>query len=91
MPQMARDAWMDTLRRLLAEAFHLHQKGAAGVPLGRAYGVIDGYMLGLIEMRLVTPKELSRFVAEERERHAGPASRVLGSADIDETRDTLAA
>jgi hypothetical protein len=91
MLQMAQDAWMDTLRRLLAEAFNLHQKGAAGVPLGRAYGVADGYMLALIDMRVATPKELSRFVAEERTRQAGPASRTLGAADLDTARDTLAA
>jgi hypothetical protein len=88
---MAQDAWNDTLRRLLGEAFNLHQKGAAGVPLGRAYGVADGYMLALIEMRAATPKELSRFVAEERQRQLGPGSRALSAADVDVARDTLAA
>jgi hypothetical protein len=91
MPQMAQDIWTETLRRLLGEAFNLHQKGAAGVPLGRAYGVADGYMLALLEMRAATPKELNRFVAEERERQVGPGSRTLAAADIDAARDTLAA
>jgi hypothetical protein len=71
------DTWLPTLRRLLAEAFALHQKGAAGVPLGRAYGAADGFMLALIELGATNPKELSALVAEERFRLMGPATRIL--------------
>ena len=71
------DAWLPTLRRLLADAFALHQKGAAGVPLGRAYGAADGYMLALIELGATNPKELSALVADERFRLLGPATRIL--------------
>src|SRR6476620_8042345 len=71
------DAWLPTLRRLLAEAFALHQKGAAGVPLGRAYGAADGFMLALIELGATNPKELSALVADERFRLMGPATRIL--------------
>lgn len=71
------DAWLPTLRRLLAEAFALHQKGAAGVPLGRAYGAADGFMLALIELGATNPKELGALVADERFRLLGPATRIL--------------
>jgi hypothetical protein len=71
------DAWLPTLRRLLAEAFALHQKGAAGVPLGRAYGAADGFMLALIELGATNSKELSALVADERFRLMGPATRIL--------------
>ncbi|MEY2935602.1 MAG: hypothetical protein RL033_6351 [Pseudomonadota bacterium] len=73
----APDAWLATLRRLLAEAFALHQKGASGVPLGRAYGAADGYMLALIDLGATNPKELSALVADERFRLLGPATRIL--------------
>jgi hypothetical protein len=71
------DTWLATLRRLLAEAFALHQKGASGVPLGRAYGAADGYMLALIDLGVTNPKELSALVADERFRLLGPATRIL--------------
>jgi len=71
------EAWLPTLRRLLAEAFALHQKGSAGVPLGRAYGAADGYMLALIELGVTNAKELSALVADERFRLLGPATRIL--------------
>jgi hypothetical protein len=69
---------------LLAEAFALHQKGAAGVPLGRAYGAADGFMLALIELGATNPKELSALVADERFRLMGPATRIL--VDKESTR-----
>ena len=75
------DAWLPTLRRLLAEAFALHQKGAAGVPLGRAYGAADGFMLALIELGATNPKELSALVADERFRLMGPATRILSDRE----------
>jgi hypothetical protein len=91
MPEAAKNAWIETLRRLLAEALSLHQKGAAGVPLGRAYGIADGYMLALLETGTASPTELRRVVAEERERQLGPATRASGIQEPDPDRDTLAA
>jgi hypothetical protein len=91
MPDAAKNAWIETLRRLLAEALSLHQKGAAGVPLGRAYGIADGYMLALLETGAANPTELRRVVAEERERQLGPATRTSGLPEPDPDRDTLAA
>lgn len=81
MSHIATDTWLATLRRLLAEAFALHQKGAAGVPLGRAYGAADGYMLALIDLGITNPKELSALVADERFRLLGPATRILIDKD----------
>ena len=77
MSHVAPDVWLATLRRLLAEAFAIHQKGASGVPLGRAYGAADGYMLALIDLGVTNPKELSALVADERFRLLGPATRIL--------------
>ena len=77
------DAWLPTLRRLLAEAFALHQKGAAGVPLGRAYGAADGYMLALIELGATNAKDLGALVADERFRLLGPATRILVDRDAE--------
>ncbi|HVZ37508.1 MAG TPA: hypothetical protein VG963_34040 [Polyangiaceae bacterium] len=91
MPDAAKNAWIETLRRLLAEALRLHQKGAAGVPLGRAYGIADGYMLALLEMGAASPTEIRRVVAEERERQLGPATCGSGLPEPDPDRDTLAA
>ena len=83
MPHANPDAWLPTLRRLLAEAFALHQKGSAGVPLGRAYGAADGYMLALIELGATNPKDLSALVADERFRLLGPATRILNDRDAE--------
>jgi len=91
MSHAAPDAWTQTLRRLLAEAFALHQKGAAGVPLGRVYGIADGFMLALIELGITNSKELSLLVAEERTRCLGPGSRELSVQEPAQAKDTLAA
>jgi hypothetical protein len=77
------DAWLPTLRRLLAEAFALHQKGAAGVPLGRAYGAADGFMLALIELGATNSKELNALVADERFRLLGPATRISSDREAE--------
>lgn len=85
MPTTAgRDALLDTLRKLLSEAFAAHQRGSAGAPLGRAYGKADGFMLALIESGLATQKEMSAVVLEERTRRLGPATKVLTASDLDE-------
>src|SRR5262245_65830187 len=89
MLQANSDAWLPTLRRLLAEAFALHQKGAAGVPLGRAYGAADGYMLALIELGATNPKELSALVADERFRLLGPATRILIDPDAEPREEAV--
>jgi hypothetical protein len=59
---------LDTLTRLLGEAFSLHGRGASGARLGRAYGVADGYMLALMELGVATQRELGSVVAGARAR-----------------------
>jgi hypothetical protein len=81
MAPAARQALIDTLRRLLGEAFAVHQKGAVGARLGRSYGKADGFMLALIESGLATQQELSRVVVEERTRRLGPGSQTLSAGD----------
>lgn len=91
MPTTSRDALIHTLRRLLGDAFELHQKGGAGVRLGRSHGVADGYMLALIDLGIATQKELGAVVVEERAKRLGPATKVLSAAEVAAESDTLAA
>jgi hypothetical protein len=78
-----------TLRGLLGEAFALHQKGAIGSRLGRAYGMADGYMRALLDLELATPNEIRILVVEERAKQLGPATQELSTDPA--SRDTLAA
>jgi hypothetical protein len=81
MPNASRDVLIDSLRRLLSEAFTAHQRGGSGAQLGRAYGKADGFMLALIESGLATQQEMSTVVLEERTRGMGPSTKILSSAD----------
>ena len=89
MKAPSRDVLFQTLRGLLGEAFALHQKGAVGSRLGRAYGMADGYMRALLDLELATPNEIRILVVEERAKQLGPATQELSSDPA--TRDTLAA
>lgn len=91
MAKFSRDAAIHTLRGLLGDAFALHEKGAAGGRLGRAYGAADGFMLALIELGVASQKELSAVVVEERTRRLGPATKTLQAPDPASASDTLAA
>jgi hypothetical protein len=88
MKTPSREAWLETLRSLLGDAFTLQQKGALGARIGRAYGMVDGYMRALVDLGLATQNELGRVVAEERTRRLGPAST---SVVAEPASDTLAA
>ncbi len=96
MSTPSRDALIDNLRGLLGEAFALHQKGALGARLGRSYGMADGYMRALLDLGMLTQKQLGVVVAEERSKRLGPATQTV-TADVtaesaaSETSDTLAA
>lgn len=79
MSTPSRDDLVQTLRRLLGDAFALHQKGAAGARLGRCYGTADGYMRALIDLGVATQKELGVVVAEERTKRLGPATQTLSA------------
>jgi len=88
MKTPSREVWLESLRGLLSDAFTLQQKGALGARVGRAYGMVDGYMRALVEIGLATHKELGVVVAEERARRLGPATTSLSA---EPTSDTLAA
>ena len=88
MKTPSREAWLQSLRSLLNDAFTLQQKGALGARIGRAYGMVDGYMRALVELGLATQRELGVVVAEERTKRLGPAS---ASVAAESTSDTLAA
>lgn len=77
MSTLSRDALIQTLRGLLGDAFALHQKGAVGARLGRAYGMADGYTRALLELGIATANELGVVVAEERTKRLGAATQVL--------------
>lgn len=93
MPNLSRDALIDTLRKLLGDAFAAHQKGGAGARLGRAYGMADGFMLALIDAGVATRQELGLVVVEERTRRLGPATKTLVATtpESGESADILAA
>ena len=88
MKTPSREAWLENLRGLLNDAFTLQQKGALGARIGRAYGMVDGYMRALVELGLASQKELGLVVAEERTKRLGPAST---SVAAEPASDTLAA
>jgi hypothetical protein len=81
MPRAPKYLMIEHLRKLLADAFALHQRGGTGQSVGRAYGTADGYMLALIDAAVVGEVELRALVAEERARLLGPGSRTLTEAD----------
>lgn len=85
MSKANKDASLQTLARLLGEAFALHRKGSGGARLGRSYGVADGYMLALLDLGVATQKELTRVVADARALHLGAATETLVAPDL--TRD----
>lgn len=93
MKTPSREAWLESLRALLNDAFTLQQKGALGARVGRAYGMADGYMRALVDLGLATQKELGVVVAEERTRRLGPATTTLSAepSSAEASSDTLAA
>jgi hypothetical protein len=68
MSTSRKETCLETLGRLLGDAFLLHGKGASGTRLGRAYGVADGYMLALMDAGIATRTELGTVVAMARAR-----------------------
>ena len=90
MPRAPKDLMIEHLRKLLADAFALHQRGGTGQRVGRAYGTADGYMLALIDARVVSEVELRGLVAEERSRLLGPGSRTLTEAEQGEGAEQAA-
>ena len=63
------------LRAFLADVFRLRTQGAAYAKLARAQGYVDGYMRSMVDVGLVTQRELLTIVAQQREVVDGPATR----------------
>jgi len=77
-----RDQVIVELRRLLHDLFVATEQGVAQPRLARAHGYADGYMKGLLQAGLITQRDLLSIVSEERERVAGPATRLLRLDEI---------
>jgi hypothetical protein len=72
------------LKTMLKDMLTASAAGAGGARLARAHGYVDGYMRALLDLGIATRSELLEVVAAERERHNGPAIRVLDQLDRDE-------
>jgi hypothetical protein len=59
----------------LRETFRLKNEGAAYSELSYSQGIVDGYMRSLLDLGLVSQKELLSVVAEVRRGVDGPATR----------------
>ena len=77
-----RDQVIVELRRLLHDLFVATEQGVAQPRLARAHGYADGYMKGLMQAGLISQRDLLSIVSEERERVAGPATRLLRLDEI---------
>jgi hypothetical protein len=77
-----RDQVIVELRRLLHDLFVATEQGVAQPRLARAHGYADGYMKGLLQAGLISQRDLLSIVSEERERVAGPATRLLRLDEI---------
>ncbi len=69
------------LRKMLRDVLTLRREGSLQPRLGRAQGIVDGYMRALLDGGLATKLELLALVAEEREAAEGPAYVSLKMAD----------
>ncbi len=56
------------LRQMLQDLFKADSQGARRERLARAHGYADGYMKALVDLGLVTEKQLLQIVLEERHR-----------------------
>jgi hypothetical protein len=82
MARKSKKEMLDTLRQMLADAFHLREAGVAYPRLARVHGYADGYMRALLELGVADQRELLRLVAEERQRTLGDATREVEPEDI---------
>ena len=60
---------LEVLRDILKELFSHQYKGASYKKFARVHGYADGYMRALLELGIVTKKELLKIVIEERRRY----------------------
>ena len=68
------------LRGLLREMIEVDGRGARGDKLARVHGYIDGYMRALVDLGIVSQKELLEIVLDERRRAAeAPVGRQVAT------------
>jgi hypothetical protein len=72
------------LETMLRDMLVASASGAAGARLARAHGYVDGYMRALLDLGAATRTELLEVVVSERQRHNGPATRVIDCVEGDE-------
>ncbi len=70
------------LRTLLTDVFRLRTQGAAYAKLAQAQGCADGYMRSMMDVGLVTERELLTFIAEQRRIVDGPATEELSIESV---------
>ncbi len=68
---------LEKLKELLRDALTLHDRGASVQKLTHAQGMVDGFMVFLLDSGLCTQRELLTLVKEARCLVDGPAVGVL--------------
>ncbi|HEX2730667.1 MAG TPA: hypothetical protein VHM70_03650 [Polyangiaceae bacterium] len=81
MQRVNKSQFVSEIKRMLADLFGEHGRGASGVRLARAHGYLDGYMRGLADAGVLTQRELLQLVSRERTQAAGPASAKLAAPE----------
>jgi hypothetical protein len=80
MEMRTRTELLDDLRDMMRDLIALRSNGELYPRLARAHGYVDGFMRALLDMGVVSKKELLELVAQERERASGPALRTMETA-----------
>jgi hypothetical protein len=72
----------DILRGLLRESFRLHAEGSTQPRLGRAEGLVDGFIRALVESGLSDHKTLLAVVRDVRRELGGEPTAIIDSATL---------
>ena len=65
---------LQTLEQLLSEVLELCSEGASRNAMGRAQGMLDGYMRAMMDAGIADQHELLLLVAKLRAEFCGPAT-----------------
>jgi len=68
---------LEKLEELLRDALMLHDRGASVQKLTHAQGMVDGFMVFLLDSGLCTQRELLTLVKDARSSVDGPAVGVV--------------
>lgn len=75
-----RSQMLPILQRLVADVLLLRTEGATYDRMGRAQGLVDGYMRAIIDAGIAEQHELLGLVKAQRLRECGPAVREMSRA-----------